>query len=54
MPRARFHHVSTPELKKYMKEAGERSWSLFTDPNGKQYVVPMPGNPRKRGQEFRE
>ncbi len=28
----------TPELKKYMKEAGERSWSLFTDPNSKQYV----------------
>lgn len=28
----------TPELKKYIKEAGERSWSLFTDPNSKQYV----------------
>lgn len=28
----------SPELKKYMKEAGERSWSLFTDPNSKQYV----------------
>lgn len=28
----------TPELKKYMREAGERSWSLFTDPKSKQYV----------------
>lgn len=28
----------TPELKKYMKEAGERSWKLFTDKNSKQYV----------------
>lgn len=28
----------TPELKKYMKEAGERSWTLFTDPKSKQYV----------------
>lgn len=28
----------TPELKKYMKEAGERSWSLFTSPDSKQYV----------------
>lgn len=33
-------HVTepSPELKKYMKEAGERSWTLFTDPNSKQYV----------------
>lgn len=28
----------SPELKKYMKEAGERSWSLFTDKKSKQYV----------------
>lgn len=28
----------SPELKKYMKEAGERSWTLFTDPKSKQYV----------------
>lgn len=28
----------TPELKKYMTEAGERSWTLFTDPNSKQHV----------------
>lgn len=28
----------TPELRKYMKEAGQRSWSLFTDPNSKQHV----------------
>lgn len=28
----------TPELKKYMTEAGERSWALFTDPNSKQHV----------------
>ena len=28
----------TPELKKYMTEAGERSWTLFTDPKSKQHV----------------
>ena len=28
----------TPDLKKFMKEAGERSWSLFTDPKSKNYV----------------
>lgn len=33
-------NISEPstELKKYMQEAGQRSWSLFTDPNSKQYV----------------
>lgn len=28
----------SPELKAYMKDAGERSWTLFTDPNSPQYV----------------
>lgn len=28
----------TPELRKYMQDAGVRSWTLFTDPNSKQYV----------------
>ncbi len=33
-------HVAepSPELKKYMKDAGVRSWTLFTDPNSKQHV----------------
>ena len=28
----------SPELKQYMKQAGERSWTLFTDPKSKQHV----------------
>ncbi|MBD5642185.1 MAG: TRAP transporter substrate-binding protein [Desulfovibrio sp.] len=33
-------HVTEPsaELKQYMKDAGVRSWSLFTDPKSKQHV----------------
>lgn len=33
-------HVSepSPELKKYMKDAGVRSWTLFTDPKSSQHV----------------
>lgn len=33
-------HISdpSPELKKYMKDAGVRSWTLFTDPKSKQHV----------------
>ena len=28
----------TPELHKFMVEAGHRSWSLFTDPKSSNYV----------------